>query len=366
MDEAARGGIEHPICSQDGDDAPDIILPPLVPTRQRSDGWTPQRQRDFLEALAGSGSVAAAARAVGMSREAAYALRRRADARGFAQAWDAARLLAAEHLVDLAWDRAVQGELRPLVYHGEVVGEVRHYDNRLLLGLIAQNRQVLVEQGLAAPPEVTAAVAADWDAALDRAERGEALAVETLPAATSAADGDASLAPLAQGAVCDSPLAGGVGGGPVAEDPAIPPPLEDTVDDMGFPATEAQLLNVGFYRLAFDEARGRMLTNWPAPPHFAAEWFRLAVDDEFDPIAPDPADPALADDGEPWPDVEAAFRTLTPEEADFAERRAAVWGEARAARLALYYRAAFGLATAAERESLLAANDGAWPLTAWR
>ena len=34
------------------------------------------------------------------------------------------------------------------------------------------------------------------------------------PAATSLADGSASLAPLAQGAVFDSPQAGGVGGGP--------------------------------------------------------------------------------------------------------------------------------------------------------
>ncbi|MFM5894152.1 MAG: hypothetical protein ACKOQM_06940, partial [Novosphingobium sp.] len=139
--------------------APDIILPPLVPTRPRSDGWTPQRQRDFLEALAGSGSVAAAARSVGMSREAAYALRRRADARGFAQAWDAARLLAAEHLVDLAWDRAVQGELRPLVYHGEVVAEVRHYYNRLLLGLIAQNRALLAPEPVADVIRTPAALA---------------------------------------------------------------------------------------------------------------------------------------------------------------------------------------------------------------
>lgn len=178
MDDAADGRFGLTFSHSDTAGAAaeaDIILPPLVPTLPRADGWTAQRQRDFLEALASCGSVGAAARRVGMSRESAYALRRRADARGFAQAWDAARLLAAEHLVDLAWDRAVEGELRPLVYHGEVVGEVRHYDNRLLLGLIAQNRKVLVEQGLVAPPEVTAAVALDWEAALERAERGEAL-----------------------------------------------------------------------------------------------------------------------------------------------------------------------------------------------
>lgn len=164
---AEEEGRHHPLAPSSEEEGG-----PVVPLRPRDDGWTPARQRAFLEALASCGSVAAAARRVGMSRESAYALRRRSDARGFAQAWDAARLLAAEHLVDLAWDRAVQGEVRPLVYHGEVVGEVRHYDNRLLLGLIAQNRKVLVEQGLADPPEVTAAVAADWDAALTRAEQG--------------------------------------------------------------------------------------------------------------------------------------------------------------------------------------------------
>ena len=47
-----------------------------VPTRQRDDGWSPARQRAFLEALASCGSVSAAARVVGLSRESAYALRR--------------------------------------------------------------------------------------------------------------------------------------------------------------------------------------------------------------------------------------------------------------------------------------------------
>lgn len=43
----------------------------LVPVRARTDGWTPQRQRAFIEVLADTGSVSAAAEAVGLSREAA-------------------------------------------------------------------------------------------------------------------------------------------------------------------------------------------------------------------------------------------------------------------------------------------------------
>ena len=46
-------------------------VPPFypVPTRARRDGWTVQRQADFLGMLAETGSVAGACEAVGMSRK---------------------------------------------------------------------------------------------------------------------------------------------------------------------------------------------------------------------------------------------------------------------------------------------------------
>lgn len=56
--------------------------------RARCDGWTVERQCGFLAQLYLTGSVAAAARAVGMSRASAYRLRARAEAEGFARAWD--------------------------------------------------------------------------------------------------------------------------------------------------------------------------------------------------------------------------------------------------------------------------------------
>lgn len=62
--------------------------PPLVPLRHRSDGWTPRRQRDFLAALSQTRSITRAARAVGLSRTAAYRLRGHPAARDFAAAWD--------------------------------------------------------------------------------------------------------------------------------------------------------------------------------------------------------------------------------------------------------------------------------------
>ena len=66
-------------------------VPPFlpVPLRARADGWTADRQARFIGLLAETGSVAEAARRVGMGRESAWRLRRRAEAESFAHAWDA-------------------------------------------------------------------------------------------------------------------------------------------------------------------------------------------------------------------------------------------------------------------------------------
>lgn len=59
-----------------------------VPVRARRDGWTEERQREFIATLARTGCVDGAASAAGMSRESAYRLRRRKGAESFAEAWD--------------------------------------------------------------------------------------------------------------------------------------------------------------------------------------------------------------------------------------------------------------------------------------
>ena len=61
-----------------------------VPLKARHDGWTPARQRHFIDRLAATKSVARACREVGMSSVTAYALRRRPGAESFAAAWDEA------------------------------------------------------------------------------------------------------------------------------------------------------------------------------------------------------------------------------------------------------------------------------------
>lgn len=61
-----------------------MSTPPEHPAPDRT-RWTGEKAAAFLKALARSGKVAAAARAVGMSREAAYRLRARAPQ--FAALW---------------------------------------------------------------------------------------------------------------------------------------------------------------------------------------------------------------------------------------------------------------------------------------
>jgi hypothetical protein len=63
-------------------------LPATVPTRARHDGWTPDKQHDFIAALAESGCVTEACAAVRMSPKSAYRLRARPDASVFRQAWE--------------------------------------------------------------------------------------------------------------------------------------------------------------------------------------------------------------------------------------------------------------------------------------
>ena len=56
--------------------------------RTRRDGWTSARQIGFLDALASTRSVSAAAASVGMRRESAYRLRARDSAGLFSALWD--------------------------------------------------------------------------------------------------------------------------------------------------------------------------------------------------------------------------------------------------------------------------------------
>ena len=107
-----------------------------VPLRSRHDGWTPERQSQFLEALAECGCVDEACKRVGMGRSSAYALRARMDAGSFRAGWSAALDHGVGRLEDAAFSRAINGVTRPVFYKGEQIGERTYYDERLAMFLL--------------------------------------------------------------------------------------------------------------------------------------------------------------------------------------------------------------------------------------
>lgn len=105
--------------------------------RPRADGWTHAKQRLFIEVLADTASPRQAAQAVDMSPGSAYKLRRSPGAESFAAAWDAAIQQASKRLVDIAFERAVDGVEEPVWdAEGRVVGHKTRYNDRLLMFLL--------------------------------------------------------------------------------------------------------------------------------------------------------------------------------------------------------------------------------------
>ncbi|HEV7659922.1 MAG TPA: hypothetical protein VGO55_08765 [Allosphingosinicella sp.] len=115
--------------------APPEFIP--VPRKvQRHDGWTPERQRAFIAALADTGCVAIAARMVNMSPESAYQLRRQPGAESFRAAWDAAQSLGLQVVKDEAFHRAMVGEVIPVFVGGRLMGFRRKKNDRLLMFIL--------------------------------------------------------------------------------------------------------------------------------------------------------------------------------------------------------------------------------------
>ncbi len=121
-------------------------LPPFVPVpvRARRDGWDAVRQGRFIGWLAQTGSVSEAAARVGRSRESAYRLRRRADAAGFAAAWDAAlagrsgnRIPARKVTPDDLPTLAFEGPMRVRMHRGRFASVSRQPSVTALLRLLS-------------------------------------------------------------------------------------------------------------------------------------------------------------------------------------------------------------------------------------
>lgn len=111
---------------------------PVPRQRSRHDGWSAEKQHDFIMALAEYGIVRAAAEKIGMNAASAYKLREADGAESFAAAWDKALKTGMAQLVDIAMDRAIHGVAVPHFYKGEQVGERRWFDNKLLMFMMRQ------------------------------------------------------------------------------------------------------------------------------------------------------------------------------------------------------------------------------------
>lgn len=150
--------LKHP--RPKGSRSKSVPLPAFLPVPRkcaRHDGWTPERQQGFIEALADTGSVKTAARMMTMTPESAYYLRRQPGAESFRKAWEAALALGVQRLEDVAMERALNGIEVPVYHFGAVVGTRRVYNDRLLMFLL-RNRA----------PERFAADGARGLSALDR------------------------------------------------------------------------------------------------------------------------------------------------------------------------------------------------------
>lgn len=114
--------------------APDFL--PVPRQRERFDGWTPERQRGFIEALMRTGSVKAAAHAVNMTPEGAYLLRRHPEGAEFRKAWKDALAMGVQRLEDIAMERALHGVEVPVYHFGEIIGTRQVFNDSLLMFLL--------------------------------------------------------------------------------------------------------------------------------------------------------------------------------------------------------------------------------------
>jgi len=177
---APRARAPVPITPDMLEGAPDFAPAPRGATRY--DGWTPDRQRAFVRALAETGCVTRACAWVGMSNVGAYQLRKAPGAEAFARAWDAALAVGVERLADIAYERAVYGVPVPVFHQGEQVGERRRYNDRLLMWVMRHSDRERYDdapQGHRVSPHVRKALRAQWEqeeaekAALQRQRDGE-------------------------------------------------------------------------------------------------------------------------------------------------------------------------------------------------
>lgn len=126
--------MKHDILTPDGQE----ILADYAPVAltPRRNGWTADRQRAFIAALAETGSISVACKAAGITARSAFRLRADPRGAGFAAAWDRALEVAGHALTALAFERAIKGSYREYWKDGRIVGETRQPSDSMLKYLL--------------------------------------------------------------------------------------------------------------------------------------------------------------------------------------------------------------------------------------
>ncbi|MDV3455406.1 hypothetical protein RZN05_00305 [Sphingomonas sp. HF-S4] len=167
------------------------------PGATRYDGWTPDKQRRFLEALSEGFTVVQACAIVALSKQSAYALRGSPRGASFAIGWEAAVLKARATLADELMERAFKGNRDTVTTDdGRVTTRHRH-DNRLGMAMLARLDRMADTAKGAGIAAAARLVAEDFGQYLDLIGRdaGPARAGMFLGARVEPA-GDAALAPI--------------------------------------------------------------------------------------------------------------------------------------------------------------------------
>jgi hypothetical protein len=129
--------------SSEADAGSEIDFDPVPRRRNRRSGWTDERQRAFIAALARCGSVRAACRQVGLSACGVYKLLDMDGSEGFALAWDQAMDIGAARLKADALQRALNGAFVPIYRKGRLVRvEYRRCDRLAISMLGGRDRNV--------------------------------------------------------------------------------------------------------------------------------------------------------------------------------------------------------------------------------
>lgn len=294
----------------------DPILPTPAP-QTRADGWSPPRQRRFLEVLAATGVIGLACEAVRITSRSAYTLRIRRDGAAFRLGWDAAILIARARLADTLLSRAIMGTEETIRRDPDNYEMTRHrHDNRLAMSMLARLDRMAQSPAEGSDAALACIVSQDFVAYLDLICAQDAMEAEMdrLDLPRTGAEPSARLmgdARLLDGTTPDTPepaeaqAAGALSPGAsaalfVAARMALHKPQEPRfsvadercelrpayVDPMDLPPNEAAARLRGIW---WDDAKDGWRTDFPPPPGFDGDESgdTYAIDDYERDLTPD-------------------------------------------------------------------------------